>query len=328
MTAAKKESAQPLRTIHATASEREKGLRLDRFLAERLPELSRSRLKQLITSGQLALGERTITDPNTRVKPGQAFRLTLPAVTPATPLGEAIPLAIAHEDADLLVIDKPAGLVVHPAPGNPDRTLVNALIAHCGESLSGIGGVARPGIVHRLDKDTSGLLVVAKNDFTHRALTEQLRARTLKRVYLALVWGVPAPACGTIRAAIHRHPKHRKKMATVTRGGREAITHYRVVRRFGKLASLVECRLATGRTHQIRVHLAHLGHPLLGDPLYGRKPPAGLPVGPAAVLRTFHRQALHAHVIGFEHPRSGKLLEFTSDLPIAFAQLISSLDVL
>lgn len=326
---AKKERAVPSRRLRFTGSSRDKGVRLDRFLANAAPELSRNRLKQLIEAGRLVAGGRTITEPSYRVKPGETFTLSVPEVQAATPKAQAIPLSVLYEDADLLVIDKPAGLVVHPAPGNPDRTLVNALIHHCGESLSGIGGVARPGIVHRLDKDTSGLLIAAKNDLAHRALSAQLASRKLKRVYLALVHGVPVPASGKIDRPIGRHPKHRKKMAVLRSGGRAAQTHYRVVKRFGKLASLVECRLMTGRTHQIRVHLAHLGHPLIGDPVYGgRRLAAKLPAPAAQALAAFPRQALHAHVIGFDHPRGGKRLDFESTLPRDFEDLMQSLEIL
>ena len=304
-------------------------MRLDRFLASATSEFSRNRLKQLIEAGQLDADGRTITDPSYRVKPGEVFTLTVPKVQTATPEAQSIPLSVLYEDADLLVIDKPAGLVVHPAPGNPDHTLVNALIHHCGESLSGIGGVARPGIVHRLDKNTSGLLIAAKNDNAHRALSSQLQSRKLKRVYLALVFGVPMPARGVIDRPIGRNPNHRKKMAVVSAGGRVAKTRYRVLRRFGKVASLVECQLMTGRTHQIRVHLAALGHPLIGDQVYGNKHLAtSLPDPLAQTLKAFPRQALHAHMIGFDSPRTGKRLDFKSSLPNDFTELMESLKVL
>src|SRR4029077_5636052 len=247
------------------------GERLDRFLARRLSGLSRSRLKQLIETGRVSESGATLSDPSQKVKAGQVFQLDLPPVAPATPLGQAMDLAIVYEDEDLIVIDKPAGMVVHPAPGNPDKTLVNALIAHCGESLSGIGGERRPGIVHRLGKDTSGLLVAAKNDAAHHALAADFAARRIDRHYLAVVWGMPSPREGEISGPIGRHPVDRKRMAVVRRGGKPALTHYRVVAALGLSASLVECRLATGRTHQIRVHLASIGHPLLGDPVYGKE---------------------------------------------------------
>src|SRR5579871_6232302 len=253
-----------------TAGAEDAGERLDRFLARRLAGFSRSRLKNLIEAGHVSAGGATLSDPSHRVKPGQSFILTLPQVASAKPEGQAIDLSIVHEDDDLIVVDKPAGLVVHPAPGNPDHTLVNALIAHCGDSLSGIGGEKRPGIVHRLDKDTSGLIVAAKNDLAHRALAADFAARRIERTYQAVVWGIPVPREGEIEGAIGRHPVDRKRMAVVKRGGKPALTHYRVVEPLGPSASLVEGRLATGRTHQIRVHLAAIGHPLLGDPVYGR----------------------------------------------------------
>ncbi|MGB1546971.1 MAG: RluA family pseudouridine synthase [Alphaproteobacteria bacterium] len=319
----------PARRRHFEVSGEERGIRLDRFLAQMAPELSRSRLKRLIEEGRLSAGGRTITDPSHRVKPGESYTLEVPPAEAAEPKAQAIPLSILYEDEDLLVLDKPAGLVVHPAPGNPDATLVNALLHHCGESLSGIGGVARPGIVHRLDKDTSGLMIAAKNDAAHRSLSAQLASRRLKRVYLALVHGVPVPASGTIDAPIGRHPKHRKRMAVVSRGGRAARTRYKVLKRFGRVASLLECRLETGRTHQIRVHLAHLGHPVIGDPVYGRgRLPAGATAPIAAILKAFPRQALHAHVMGFDHPRDGKRLDFESPLPRDFLDLIKKLEIL
>ncbi len=303
------------------------GRRLDQFLSGALPEISRSRLKSLIQAGRLTAGGATITEPSYRVKPDQAFALCIPAPRPATPVGQAIALDIVYEDDDLVVIDKPAGLVVHPAPGNPDATLVNALIAHCGESLSGIGGVQRPGIVHRLDKETGGLLVVAKNDAAHAGLARQFADRSLSRTYLALVWGVPRPSEGEIAGNIGRHPVKRKRMAVLRRGGRAALTRYRVVETFaGGAASAVECRLATGRTHQIRVHLAWRGHGVIGDPVYGggrRK--GGRDAAPTEAAAGMTRQALHARVLAFRHPRSGETLRFESPLPADMAALIAAL---
>jgi 23S rRNA pseudouridine1911/1915/1917 synthase len=261
--------------VKAVAGKGDAGSRLDRFLAEHAGDLSRSRLKQLLLDGEVRVGEKTIKDPAYRVKSGERIELTVPPAKPAKPAGQKIPLNIVYEDDQLIVIDKPAGLVVHPAPGNEDGTLVNALIAHCGASLSGIGGEKRPGIVHRLDKDTSGLLVVAKTDKAHRKLSEQFadhgRSGPLVRGYLAIVWGVPEPRRGKVDAPIGRDPRARDRMAVLP-GGRRAITHYELIERYAgenrlPVASLVECRLATGRTHQIRVHLTRLGHPLLGDPL-------------------------------------------------------------
>jgi len=309
-------------------AEEDAGERLDRFLARRLAGLSRSRLKQLIETGRVSEGGATLSDPSRKVKAGQVFRIDLPAPAPAAPEGQAIDLAILYEDSDLIVVDKPAGMVVHPAPGNPDRTLVNALIAHCGASLSGIGGERRPGIVHRLDKDTSGLLVAAKNDAAHQALAADFAARRIDRRYLAVVWGVPSPREGQIEGAIGRHPVDRKRMALVGRGGKPALTRYRVLEALGPAASLVECRLATGRTHQIRVHLASLGHPLLGDPVYGRDSAERRgrlsPAGRDALGR-FRRQALHAASLGFRHPRTGAWLAFESALPADLLCLINAL---
>jgi 23S rRNA pseudouridine1911/1915/1917 synthase len=238
-------------------------------------------------------------------------------------------LAIVYEDDDLIVVDKPAGMVVHPAPGNPDRTLVNALIAHCGASLSGIGGERRPGIVHRLDKDTSGLIVAAKNDLAHRALAADFAARRIERLYQAVVWGIPVPREGEIEGAIGRHPVNRKRMAVVKRGGKSALTRYRVIRALGPGASLVQCQLATGRTHQIRVHLAAAGYPLLGDPVYGRETAerrSRLSAAGRAALAGFHRQALHAGTLGFSHPRTGERLHFESALPADLHNLIKALE--
>ncbi len=309
------------------------GQRLDRALQQRLPEMSRSRLKQLILSGQVSDDAphraNVIRDPARKVRTGQTFVVILPEPEDATPRAQAIPLSIRFEDAHLIVIDKPAGLVVHPAPGNPDGTLVNALIAHCGDSLLGIGGVRRPGIVHRLDKDTSGLVVVAKNEAAHRALSRDFAARRIARAYAAIVWGVPLPTAGEIAGNIGRSMTNRKKMAVVPAGrGKPAITRYRTERAFDDEAALVECRLLTGRTHQIRVHLAYKGHPLIGDPVYGsRSGRAVARSGPeGAAIAAFARQALHARHLGFIHPASGEALEFDSPLPDDMAVLLSNLE--
>jgi 23S rRNA pseudouridine1911/1915/1917 synthase len=311
-------------TVHVTAAE--KGERLDRLLARRLADLSRSRLKALILSGATAIGQSTVRDPGHRVNAGDVIALTVPPEEPAAPAPEDIPLNILHEDNALIVIDKPKGLVVHPAAGNRTGTLVNALIAHCGGSLSGVGGVKRPGIVHRLDKDTTGVMVVAKTDRAHRKLSAQFadhgRTGPLERAYLAFVWGVPDRPRGTIDAPIDRHPKARDKQA-VRQGGRAAITHWEVLEKYagadGKpVASLLACRLETGRTHQIRVHLAHIGHPLLGDDTYGpgfKTKAALLNPQPQQALAALGRQALHAHILGFEHPETGAQLSFKSRLP-------------
>lgn len=314
-------------TITLTLDSADAGQRLDRALQARLPELSRSRLKQLILSGQVSgTGdgrENVIRDPARKVKVGQTFVVILPKAEDATPQAQAIPLRICFEDAHLIVIDKPAGLVVHPGPGNPDGTLVNALIAHCGESLVGIGGVRRPGIVHRLDKDTSGLIVVAKTELAHRVLSRDFAARRISRAYAAIVWGVPVPASGEIAGNIGRSMTNRKKMAVVAPPrGKPAVTRYRVERAFDDIAALIECRLLTGRTHQIRVHLAHIGHPLIGDPVYGGR--AGR--GRSRAIASFPRQALHARHLGFVHPATGEALSFDSDLPDDMAGLIINLE--
>jgi 23S rRNA pseudouridine1911/1915/1917 synthase len=304
----------------------EAGDRLDRVLATHLATLSRSRVKALIQAGRVAVGGRTIRDPGHRVNAQDRVTVEVPPAEQPEPLPEQIPLAIVHEDDDIIVIDKPKGLVVHPAAGHWTGTLVNALIAHCGASLSGIGGVRRPGIVHRLDKDTTGLMVVAKTDRAHQALAAQFadhgRAGPLQRGYLALVWGVPDRPRGTIDKPIGRHPRTRDKMA-IRPGGRAAITHWEVLERYAgasgqPVASLIACRLETGRTHQIRVHLAALGHPILGDDVYGpgfRTKAALLPPAAQAALKALGRQALHAYLLTIQHPATGQLLTFRSGLP-------------
>jgi 23S rRNA pseudouridine1911/1915/1917 synthase len=306
------------------------GDRLDKVLAAALADLSRSRLRALLDQGCVQSAGRTITDPSQRVKPGQTFDVHVPDPVPAQPEPQALPLTILYEDEDVLVVDKPPGLVVHPAPGNRDRTLVNALLAHCGDSLAGIGGVCRPGIVHRLDKDTSGLLVVAKSERAHAGLSSQFGDRTISRTYTAAVWGLPAPRAGEISGNIGRSPADRKKMAVVDGGGKPALTRYRVIRGFGAVAALVECRLETGRTHQIRVHLASIGHPLLGDPLYGRtRTAARLRLVPPAIqapLFGFPRQALHAWRLEFRHPTTGQTVAFETAMPEDMKQLMDCLE--
>jgi len=319
----------PLEIRAATAD------RLDKALAQAFPDMSRARFQALIAEGQVSVEGVTVREPRHRVKPGESLRVLLPEAAAAEPQPEAMHLVIAHEDKDLIVIDKPAGLVVHPGAGNETGTLVNALIAHCGESLSGIGGVKRPGIVHRLDKDTSGLLVVAKNDRAHHSLSEQFAAHgrdgRLERSYLALVWGVPERRSGTIAAPIGRSTANRQKMAiSKGAGSREAVTHYEVLETLGQppVASLIRCQLETGRTHQIRVHMAHLGHPLLGDVAYGsgfRSSAAKLSPEAQEALKSLNRQALHATVLGFEHPASGRSLRFESPAPDDFARLLAAL---
>jgi 23S rRNA pseudouridine1911/1915/1917 synthase len=315
-----------------TVGEEQSGGRLDRVLAAGLPALSRTRLKALILEGAVTSSGRTILDPGYRVKSGDSLSVNVPPPEPAEPEGETIPLTVLYEDDALIVIDKPAGLVVHPAAGHQTGTLVNALIAHCGASLSGIGGVMRPGIVHRLDKDTSGVMVVAKTDAAHKSLSAQFadhgRTGDLERGYLAFAWGVPDRPRGTIEASIDRHPHSRDKMA-VRGSGREAITHWELRQKFAGLdgkpvASLIECRLETGRTHQIRVHLAHIGHPILGDATYGtgfRTKATRLPIPAREALAALGRQALHAYLLAFEHPHTGEILRFQSELPADLARL-------
>lgn len=324
--------------------------RIDAYLARRLAEVqpegaapSRSQLKRLIETGQVRVDGAVVTDASRKIGPGRVIEVTTPPPVEATPRPEAIPLTIVHEDAHLLVIDKPAGLVVHPGAGNWSGTLVNALLHHCGDTLSGIGGVLRPGIVHRLDKDTTGLMVVAKSDRAHRGLSEQFadhgRTGPLERAYQAVVWGMPRVRGGTLESQIGRDPRARERQAVVKTGGKLAITHYEVTEGFGgdgdaAVASLVTCRLETGRTHQIRVHMAAMRHPLLGDADYGagfntkipklaaRSPSAG------AALAALGRQALHAGLLAFEHPVGGKPMRFQSDLPADLAELVAALRAL
>jgi len=312
--------------LQVTVAGDEGSRRLDRVLAAHLPELSRSRLKALILEGSVSIGAVPIRDPAYHVGKGDTIIIEVPEVTDAGPGPEAIALDIVFEDEDIIVINKPAGLVVHPAAGHATGTLVNALIAHCGASLSGIGGVRRPGIVHRLDKDTSGLLVVAKNDRAHQSLSAQFadhgRSGAMERGYLAFAWGVPNRPRGTIDAPIDRHPHAREKMA-VREGGRVAVTHFEVREAFGgrdgkPAACLLACRLETGRTHQIRVHLAHTGHPLMGDSVYGphyKTKASRLAAEGRAALSALGRQALHAYLLVLEHPKTGEILRWESPLP-------------
>jgi 23S rRNA pseudouridine1911/1915/1917 synthase len=316
----------------------EAGQRLDRFLAGRLSQLSRSRLQALVRSGEVSRNDTVVVSLSGRVKLGEVYEVRLPAPEPARIAPQQIPLAITYEDAHLIVIDKPKGLAVHPGPGHASGTLVNALIAHCGGSLSGIGGVQRPGIVHRLDKDTTGLLVVAKTDRAHRGLAEQFASHgadgKFQRSYRALVWGVPARPRGRVDAALSRSRTNRTKISVArTPNARHAVTHYELLEAFctpeGKpAASLLRLTLETGRTHQIRVHMAHVGHPLLGDPVYGagfKSSARRLSLRAQAVLQRLERQALHAAELGFEHPISGKRLRFTSALPPDMAELVRAL---
>ena len=332
-----------------TVNPEDAGERLDKWLSDRCDGLTRTRIKALIEAGAVSKNGASATDPSFRLRPGERIVLIAPPAEAPTPLGEAIALDVIHEDADVIVINKPAGMVVHPAPGAWTGTLVNALIAHCGASLSGVGGVARPGIVHRIDKDTSGLLVVAKNDRAHSVLSRAFAAHDIERVYDAIAVGAPRPGVGTVDAPMVRLAADRKKMAIardldLRPDARRAVTHYRMIEAYGRgrarlsgdaLASRLECRLETGRTHQIRVHLAHVGCPLVGDPVYGRGPGlAGLKPGdPAAdaaikAISDLKRQALHARVLGFEHPGNGRTLRFERPPPADFEALRAALSAL
>ena len=315
----------------------EGSVRLDRVLASRLPDLSRSRLKALILAGSVSLKHgAAIRDPAYHVRSGDTIIIDVPEAADPEPKGEDIALDIVYEDDDIIVINKPKGLVVHPAAGHETGTLVNALIAHCGASLSGIGGIRRPGIVHRLDKDTTGLMVVAKNDLAHQSLTAQFadhgRTGPMRRGYLAFVWGVPNRQRGTVEAPIDRHPYAREKMA-VRQSGREAVTHWEIRQSFAgrdskPVAALLACELETGRTHQIRVHLSHIGHPLMGDAVYGphfKTKANQLAPRSQAALATLGRQALHAYLLVLEHPRSGELLHWEGALPEDLLLLESAL---
>ncbi len=314
------------------------GIRLDQWLTQRLgAEFSRSRVQALIRQGAVSLNGTGVSDPGRKLKPGDAAEVSLPEPEPAEPVGEDIPLDILYEDADLIVINKPAGLVVHPGAGNWTGTLVNALIHHCGDSLSGIGGVRRPGIVHRLDKDTSGVMVAAKTDRAHRALSEAFADHGLEsgleRSYIALVWGIPERTAGKIDAPLGR-AADRVRRAVVPPGradARHAVTHYTVLEGFGRgkdggAASLVECRLETGRTHQIRVHMAYAGHPVVGDPDYGqafRTKANRLPEPLRAMTKDFPRQALHAKLLAFSHPATGETMRFEAPMPADMAELVA-----
>ncbi|MFT3974688.1 MAG: RluA family pseudouridine synthase [Amaricoccus sp.] len=320
----------PLQQIRVTL---ERDERLDKALAAAAPELSRSRIQTLIADGAVSRDGETLDDPRVRLAPGTEITVTLPEPEPISAAPEAIPLEIVYEDAHLIVVDKPVGLVVHPAPGAPSGTLVNALLHHCGGTLSGIGGRLRPGIVHRIDKDTSGLLVVAKSDAAHRGLADQFLDHSIERRYLAVVHGHPDPAEPRLRSLagiswepggvlriqgnIGRHPGDRKRMTVLTNDGKPAVTRARLLERFDR-AALVECRLETGRTHQIRVHMAFAGHPLAGDTVYGRRRADG-------ALGAFPRQALHAETLGFVHPVTGEPLRFTSPLPADMERLLDDL---
>jgi 23S rRNA pseudouridine1911/1915/1917 synthase len=313
-----------IQTIEVRLEPAHAGWRLDRALADAVPTLSRERLKSLIRSGALEHSGTQVRDPAVKVRGDESFRLAVPEPTPAHNEPQDIPLKILFEDEHLLVVDKPAGLVVHPAAGNRDGTLVNALLHHCGASLSGIGGVARPGIVHRIDKDTSGLLVVAKTDVAHEGLAKQFAAHNIDRRYLAIVSGIPRTSEGTIDAPLARSAANRKKIAIVEGArGKRAVTHWKR-RQLLRDSALVECRLETGRTHQVRVHMASIGHPLVGDPVYGR---AGKTHGKLLRELGFHRQALHAAELGFTHPLTKRRLSFSSPMPADMQELMRGLGV-
>lgn len=327
-----------LTTLTLTVEDADQGKRLDAYIATHGNGLSRNRYKAMIKAGHTQIDGRTVEEPNYRVNAGEVITLDVPEAEEADPIAQNIPLTIVHEDEHLIVIDKPAGMVVHPAAGNWTGTLVNALLFHCGASLSGVGGVKRPGIVHRLDKETSGLLVVAKNDLAHKGLAEQFadhgRTGPLERAYKALVWGGSDRRRGTIDANLARSQNNRLKITVVKPDqGRHAVTHFTVDERFPANTiepevSLVECRLETGRTHQIRVHMAHIGHPLLGDPEYGKgyqTKAARLPEDVRRAVEKFPRQALHAFLLAFEHPVTGETLRFESQLPKDMTRLISAL---
>lgn len=317
-------------TVHVPQNKA--GMRLDKLLSEEVEGLSRARLKALMEQGRVftdTLDGDTVTDGKKKSRPGDVYIICVPPAVAAEPEPQDIPLDVVYEDDDVIVIDKPPGLVVHPAAGNADGTLVNALLAHCKGSLSGIGGVARPGIVHRLDKGTGGLMVAAKNDAAHTCLSEQFADHSLDRAYYALVWGVPKPLAGEIEGNIGRSPQNRKKMAVVERGGKHALTRYKVIKAFGTVAALVECRLATGRTHQIRVHLTSIGHPLIGDPLYGgggRSKRSLLNTDARADVDALDHQALYAFELGFVHPRTGGRVRYERNIPIFIKGIVDKLE--
>ncbi|MEQ8432685.1 MAG: RluA family pseudouridine synthase [Oceanicaulis sp.] len=332
----------PAEIFELVAGPEAAGERMDRYLAESIESLSRSRCKALIEGGHLTLDGAAITDPKTKVREGACYRLAPPAPEPATPQAEDIPLAILFEDCDLIVVNKAAGMTVHPAAGNWTGTLVNALLHHCADSLSGIGGVQRPGIVHRLDKDTSGVMVVAKSDRAHQALSERFAAHDVERAYLAVVRTAPKPRAGRLETRLVRSSHDRKKFAVVedlaSKAGRHAVTNFETLAGYGQepgrgigtpIASLVECRLETGRTHQIRIHMAHLGCPLLGDPVYGHgRASVLLRLDKDRTFQDFRRQALHAAVLGFDHPVTGETLRFETRPPNDMQRLIGFLESL
>lgn len=314
---------------YCTVSETCPHSRLDKFLADELSTLSRSRIQSLIKRGCVSMNGKTIEDNAHKIHAEDTYLIVVPPAEPSTLVPIDIPLNIVFEDDDILIIDKPAGLTVHPGAGNSYITLANALLSYCGNSLSGIGGVMRPGIVHRLDKDTSGLMVVAKHDEAHKRLSDDIAERCVKRFYTAICWGTPIPHEGTIENYIGRSTRNRLKMAVVKNAGKHAITHYKVNTIFkDNIASLVTCKLHTGRTHQIRVHLTHLGHPLIGDPVYGtqkRKIMRHFSENFLMFLKDFSRQALHAHFLALEHPITGNYIEFKSAIPNDMEMLLNML---
>jgi len=313
-----------IQTIDVRLEPAHAGWRLDRALAAAVPTLSRERLKTLIRSGAVEAGGQPVRDPSAKVRGEESLRVAVPEPEPAHNEAQDIPLTVIFEDEHLLVVDKPAGLVVHPAAGNFDGTLVNALLHHCGSSLSGIGGVARPGIVHRIDKDTSGLLVVAKTDVAHEGLAKQFAAHSIDRRYLAIVTGAPKQSEGVVDAPLARSSTNRKKIAIVENGrGKRAVTHWKRLNALRE-GALIECRLETGRTHQVRVHMASIGHPLVGDPVYGR---SGKTHGKLLKELHFHRQALHATELGFTHPVTKRRLSFSSPMPPDMQELFKALGV-
>lgn len=315
---------------HFSVTEDQIDQRLDKFLVMCLPDFTRTRVQSLLEQGCVLLSNNTISSASRKVKDGETYTISIPEAREALPSPQYMDLKIVFEDDDVLVLDKAAGMVVHPAPGHWDQTLVNALLDHCGDSLSGIGGVKRPGIVHRLDKDTSGLMIIAKNDKAHQGLASQFTTRTLQREYKALVWGIPSPRSGKIEGNIGRSPRNRQKMAVVERGGKSAMTHYKTLSTYigediRHSISLVRCSLETGRTHQIRVHLTHKGHSLIGDPLYGSAPKLSKKFWPKEILE-FPRQALHAATLTFQHPHTLEMMTFSSDLPKDFEELLIFLE--
>jgi 23S rRNA pseudouridine1911/1915/1917 synthase len=308
-------------------NENQMKIRIDKFIADNIPEFSRSQVQRLLEEGYVFADEEMITDKNFKTRIGDIYQITLPEPVDAAPVAENIALDILYEDDDLIVVNKPAGMTVHPASGVYNGTLVNALLYHCKNSLSGIGGVARPGIVHRIDKNTSGILVVAKNDIAHRGLAEQFFVHSIERTYFAVCYNVPSPTKGIIESNIARSPYDRKKMAIVPSGGKNAITHYEVIENYKNAASLVKCQLETGRTHQIRVHLSSLGCNLIGDDVYvkAKKTSVMLPEPLKSYVNNFNRQALHAYSLGFVHPKTQKYLHFEADFPKDMQELLAKL---